>query len=318
MISSVLNIQNTIFPVYIKSCADKRIKNRMLIYAMVQTFKSGFLFDDTIKILKKTNFTYPYSEQRKNILSSVYFKECNLFAFFKTIVLSFPDFWFIDKCVTIRGDFIFASSIYYWKNTLLTKHAINTCNDAHCLLNNNTNKYIHQKNTTKRYNLENYVFNIVYNNSKNFTSRECPYYDYEQHKNAHYDYVDIYLTRYDNKTKSNKIQCRNLPCSNKCDNKIFYIKCDYNDLNYHNNCCCDYYNQYYNMFFHDYTYDYDAIFSKHNYDETYCYSKKIKNNKEINTKKWSPRKKIIKYYHGQNKNSKKSRKIISTYKSACL
>jgi hypothetical protein len=272
------------------------------MYAISETFRSGFLFDNTIKILRKTKFTYPCSEQRKLIILRAFFKECELFTFFKTIVLSFHDYWLIDKCVAVRGDFIFATSIYYWKNTSLIKRAMNNCIDAYYLLNNHTYKHIHKKIGIYRHNLEDYTFNIIH---------DC----YHRYYNDFRRNIHIYLTRCDNNTT---IRLRIIQHKNK--SAQINIKQNYGDLNYHennHNSYYDYYDSFGNVNYHNYEHDYDAIFDKRNYDETFCHSKKIKNDKEVSIKKWSS-KKIIKKCHKQNKNSRKSRKIISMYKSACI
>jgi hypothetical protein len=139
---------------------DRKIQNSMLKYAIIETFKSGFLFDNNVNILHKKTFPPKFSDKKKQIMASAFPKECELFSLFKTIVLSFPDYHLIDRCINFRGDFIFATSLYYWKNQTLVKHAMNSCYDAFCLSNSGTLIHEHQTITNNSYGLKYCTFNV--------------------------------------------------------------------------------------------------------------------------------------------------------------
>jgi len=318
-----------------KKC-DKNIESKMLTYAIIETFKSGFLFDNSIKILKKKIFPHAYSKQKKQILLQAFLKECELFSFFKTFFLSFPDYYLVDRCVNFRGDFIFATSLCYQKNKTLAKRATNNCTNAYYLLHNCDNAYVYQNNVVKRHDLQEYEFDVSI----------C-------HKTDSHKKIQ-FIFSYDNDHIKERLYHHNCSMNYSCDySKICHYYYRDIDGTHKKNFYCHYFYQnandreYHHGNYYDYTrehpghsYAYILINRKKNkcerllnkmdeqnsrlrttiklneinqqlLDEIYFSSK---NNKEVNSQKWTSNKKIITKYI-PNKNSKKSRKIMSKYKN---
>jgi hypothetical protein len=340
--NTLTHIKNANVPTRIKSCIDKKNLNMLLRHAIIETFKSGFLFDNTINILHKKTFPPKFSNKKKKIMMSAFPNECKLFSLFKLIVLSFQDYYLIDRCVNFRGDFIFATSSYYWKNQTLVKRAINSCHNAFYLLSDHALTYKYQT-RENNYDLKSYVFNVrTHDKTKRYKQVEInlthddnktlksefndysktvnySFYDAnmkridEHYEHYFYDYFYDYYNNYYYDYYDHRKVCCNAYANN---NRTLHIKIKRKTYSQRCQECNN--EEFLNKYYFD---ERDNIHTKKyffSHDETNFHSKKIKNNKEVNAKKWSSRKKITKYYHEQNKHSKKSRKIISTYKSACV
>jgi len=325
--NTLSHIKNANVPARVKTCMGREIQKSMLKYAIYQTFISGFLFDNEIKILKKKTFPSKFSDKKKQIMTSAFSEECGLFSLFKIIVLSFQDYYLIDRCVNFRGDFIFATSSYYWKNQTLVKHAMNSCHDAYNLLSycGLTNDY--QTRTNGSHNLKTYIFNVsVLSKSRhhkllkfNLTHNDNKMIiDDGHYKKMKYSFYDTNAKRI-NECYKHYFMFNYYNVDYKFDNRVAHIivdrKTDYERFT----------QQIYNYgmsqdeFFDRYYYDKREIIQKKyffSHDETNLHSKQLKNAKEVDTKKWSTKNKTKKYGHIPNKNSKKSRKIIGTYKTA--